>query len=69
MDELSVVRVVPNQMEAEILCGLLRQAGIACMYRVTNHGAGAADGMAVGVSQEILVRAEDIPSARELLGD
>jgi hypothetical protein len=69
MDELSVVRVVPNQTEAEILCGLLRQAGITCMYRVTNHGAGAADGLAVGVPQEIIVREEDAPAARELLGD
>jgi Putative prokaryotic signal transducing protein len=69
MDELSVVRVVPNQTEAEILCGLLRQAGITCMYRVTNHGAGAADGLAVGVPQEVIVRTEDVASANEVLGD
>lgn len=69
MDELTVVRIVPNQTEADILCGLLRQAGITCMYRVTNHGAGAADGLAVGVPQEIIVRTDDVASARELLGD
>ena len=48
---------------------LLRQAGITCMYRVTNAGAGAADGLAVGVPQEVIVRAEDVASANEVLGD
>ena len=68
MDELVVVEVVVSEPEAELLCSLLRSAGIRCTYRVTNVGAGAADGLAVGGPQEVVVRAEDVESAREVLG-
>ena len=67
MDELVVVEVVASEPEAELLCSLLRSAGIRCTYRVTNVGAGAADGLAVGGPQEVVVRAEDVESAREVL--
>jgi hypothetical protein len=33
-----------------------------------DYGAGAADGMAVGGPQEVIVRSEDLTSAREVLG-
>jgi Putative prokaryotic signal transducing protein len=68
MDELVVVEVVASEPEAELLCSLLRSAGIRCTYRVTNVGAGAADGLAVGGPQEVVVRAEDVESARDVLG-
>jgi Putative prokaryotic signal transducing protein len=67
MDELVVVEVVATESEAELLCSLLRSAGIECTYRVTNLGAGAADGLAVGGPQEVIVRREDLESAREVL--
>jgi Putative prokaryotic signal transducing protein len=67
MDELVVVEVVASEPEAELLCSLLRSAGIECTYRVTNLGAGAADGLAVGGPQEVIVRQEDLESAREVL--
>jgi hypothetical protein len=67
MDELVVVEVVASEPEAELLCSLLRSAGIECTYRVTNLGAGAADGLAVGGPQEVIVRREDLESAREVL--
>jgi hypothetical protein len=67
-EELVVVEVVATESEAELLCSLLRSAGIRCAYRVTNVGAGAADGLAVGGPQEVVVRAEDVESAREVLG-
>jgi Putative prokaryotic signal transducing protein len=67
MGELVVVEVVASEPEAELLCSLLRSAGIRCTYRVTNVGAGAADGLAVGGPQEVVVRAEDVESAREVL--
>ena len=63
MDELVVVEVVASESEAELLCSLLRSAGIECTYRVTNLGAGAADGLAVGGPQEVIVRREDLESA------
>ena len=68
MDELVVVEVVGTEPEAELLCSLLRSAGINCARRQSNYGAGASDGMRVGGPQEILVRATDLESAWEVLG-
>jgi hypothetical protein len=67
VDELVVVDVVPTESEAELLCGLLRTEGIKCTYRLSNYGAGSADGMATG-AQEVVVRSEDRERASELLG-
>lgn len=67
MDELVVLDVVATQPEAEILCALLRSAGIHCTYRVTNRGAGAADGLSVGGPQEVIVRSDEVESAREAM--
>jgi hypothetical protein len=67
MDELVVVEVVATEPEAELLCSLLRSEGIKCTHRVSNYGAGAADGMPVGGPQEVIVRSEDLASAREVL--
>jgi hypothetical protein len=68
MDELVVVEVAGTEPEAELLCSLLRSAGIRCTRRQTNYGAGASDGMPVGGPQEVVVRAEDVKSARDVLG-
>jgi hypothetical protein len=43
-DDLVVVGVAGSQPEAEMLASLLRSAGIACMPRLTNRGAGAGEG-------------------------
>jgi hypothetical protein len=67
MDDLVAVDVVGTEAEAELLCSLLRSAGIASMHRPTNQGAGAFDGWSAGGSREILVRAEDLAAAREVL--
>ena len=67
MDELVPVEVVATEAEAETLCQLLRSAGISCTYRVTNLGAGAADGLAFAGPQEIIVRSDDLEFAREVL--
>jgi hypothetical protein len=47
---------------------LLQNAGIESTYRLSNYGAGASDGMPTGGPQEILVRREDLETAREVLG-
>jgi hypothetical protein len=68
MDDLVTVEVVQTEMEAEMLCSLLRTAGITCMYRLTNTGAAAfAKSMASGGPQEILVRGEELVAARGVL--
>lgn len=68
MDGLAVADVVATEQEAELLGGLLRSAGIKCIVRQTNFGAGASDGMPTGGPYEIVVRAEDLDAAREVLG-
>jgi Putative prokaryotic signal transducing protein len=65
--DLETVEVVRTETEAELLCSLLETAGISAIHRVTNQGAGAFDGIATGGPHEILVRPEDLASAREVL--
>ena len=67
MDKLVVVDVVQTEPQAAMLCLLLKNSGIPATYRLTNRGAGAADGLSVGGPQEIVVRSEDLESAREIL--
>ena len=66
-DELTVLDVVATEQEAEVICGLLRSAGIACLTRQTNVGAGASDGLTVTGPYEVVVRSEDVESALEVL--
>jgi hypothetical protein len=40
-----VVEVANSEPEAELLCSVLRSAGIECLPRLTNRGAGAGDGL------------------------
>lgn len=66
MDELVVAKVVGTEPEAELLCSLVRSAGIECEARQTNLGAGAADGLPGG-PYNLVVRPEDLDDAREIL--
>jgi hypothetical protein len=62
--------VVGDEMEAEILCGLLRTNGIRCSYRKTNTAAAVSAFGAGGVMAgptEVLVAESDPVAARELL--
>ena len=67
MADLETVEVVRTESEAQMLSSLLESAGITSIYRVTNQGAGAFDGLSTGGPHEILVRPEDLASAREVL--
>jgi hypothetical protein len=68
MDELVVVTVVGTEPEAELLTGLLRSAGIDSTRRQSNYGAGASDGMPTGGPYEVIVRADELAAAHEVLG-
>ena len=62
-----VVKIVSGQSEAEVVCGLLRSAGIECAHRDTEAiDSPLEDFMAAG-SQEILVHESDLAAAKELL--
>ena len=66
MDEPVVAKVVGSEPEAELLCSLLRSAGIECAGRQTNLGAGRGDGLPGG-PYELVVRPEDLDDARAIL--
>jgi hypothetical protein len=57
MDDWVVVEVAGSEPEAELLCSVLRGAGIERLPRLTNSGAGARDGLGT-------LGAHDIMSAR-----
>jgi hypothetical protein len=67
VDDLVVLEAVSTVMEAELICGLLRNEGIECLDRPTNFGAGANDGWPGAGSREIVVRSEDLEKARSVL--
>ncbi len=67
-DDLVLLTIVANELEAEIVRALLATHGIDSMQRYTNFTAGAFEG-APGAAgpREILVRPEDLDVARELV--
>jgi hypothetical protein len=66
VDEWVVVEVASSEPEAELLCSVLRGFGIECLTRLTNSGAGAGDGLALG-AHDIMVSPQDAQDAREIL--
>jgi hypothetical protein len=66
-DEAVVVTVVSSGPEADIVCGLLRSAGIECGYRDTEAIDSALEEFIADGPREILVHASDVDAARELL--
>jgi hypothetical protein len=66
-DEPVVVKVVASEPEADIVCGLLRSAGIDCAYRDTEAIDSTIEDFIAAGPREIVVRASDLDAARELL--
>jgi Putative prokaryotic signal transducing protein len=66
-DEIVVVRVVSNEIEADVACGLLRTDGIKCGHRQTNITGGIGEGVSGFGPREIFVAAPDADRARALL--
>lgn len=64
-----VVTVVSGEPEADIVCGLLRSAGIECAYRDTETIDSPLEDFTAAGPREILVHASDLEAARELLAD
>lgn len=68
MGDLARVTIVPNEVEAELVCSFLRAEGIRCGHRITDLGAGSWDGVPnVGGAREVLVDPVDLTAAREAL--
>ena len=66
-DEGVVLTVVPSEQEADLLCGLLRSAGIECGYRDTEAIDSPLEDFIAAGAREILVHESDLEAARELL--
>jgi hypothetical protein len=66
-DEWVVAEVAGSEPEAEVLCSVLRNAGIECLSRLTDRGAGAGGGIGAVGPHDIMVSPRDEREARELL--
>ncbi len=66
-DDWVVVQVARSEPEAELFCSVLRSAGIECVPRLTNQGAGAGDGLGTGGAHAIMVSPQDAQEARDIL--
>ena len=62
-----VLTVVSGAPEADIVCGLLRTAGIDCAYRDTEASDSPIEDFIEAGPVEVLVPASDLQAARELL--
>ncbi len=71
MDDPVRLTIVSNEPEAELACGLLRAHDIPCMHRITDlaFGSGGEVPSSGAGPRELLVRSEDLETARALLAD
>ena len=67
MDDLVVLEDYPTETEAELVCSILRDAGIPCYQRQSSLSAGMTDGLPAGGPREVVVRAEQASRARKVL--
>jgi hypothetical protein len=66
-DQTVVLTVVSSEPEAEVVCGLLRSAGIECAYRDTEAIESSLEDFTAAGPREILVHPADLDDARALL--
>jgi hypothetical protein len=66
-DGAVVLKVVSGVSEAEVVCGLLRSAGIECAHRDTDAIDSPLEDYIAAGAQEILVHDSDLAAAKELL--
>jgi hypothetical protein len=69
VDEGVVVKVVSGEPEAELVCGLLRTAGIECGYRDTEAIESPLEDFTAAGPREILVHEKDLEAARALVAE
>ena len=62
-----VLKVVSGESEAEVVCGLLRSAGIECGYRETEAIDSTLEDFIAAGPREVLVHESDLEGAKELL--
>lgn len=66
-NDTAVVKVVSGETEAEVVCGLLRTAGIECGYRDTAAIDGPFEGLTESGPREVFVLKSDLEAAHAAL--
>jgi hypothetical protein len=69
VDDSVVVSVVSDELEAEVVCGLLRSAGIECGYRDTAAIDSPLEDFTAAGAREVLVNESDLEAARAVLAE
>jgi hypothetical protein len=70
VDEGVAVKRVADEFEADLVCGLLRSAGIECAHRPTDDIDSTYDNFFGDAGpHEVIVHPDDLEAARELLAD
>ena len=69
MEDAVVLKVVSDEPEAQIVCGLLRSAGIECGYRDTDAIDSPLEDFTPAGPRDILVHPSDLEAARALLDE
>jgi len=67
VDDTVVLKIVSDGPEAELVCDLLRSAGIECAYRDTEAIESPLEDFTAAGPREILVHEKDLEAARALL--
>ena len=66
-DGTVVLTVVSSEPEAEVVCGLLRSAGIECGRRDTDAIDSPVENFIAAGPQEILVHESDLEAAKDVI--
>lgn len=71
MDDPVRLMITANEPEAELVCGMLRNADVACMHRITDmaFGSGGEIASSGAGAREVLVRPADLERARAVLAE
>jgi hypothetical protein len=69
VDEPIRLTTVHDELEADMVCGLLRSAGIECGHRVTEEMDSTLEGFQSGGPHEVLVHQSDLEAAQAVLAD
>jgi hypothetical protein len=69
MDEAVPLIRVSGEIEGDLVCGLLRSAGIECGHRPTEEIDSLVDNFAGDGPHEVIVHPDDLETARQVLAD
>ncbi len=64
-----MLKVVSDEPEADLVCGILRSAGIECAYRDTEAIDSPLEDFTAAGPREILVHESDLEAARAVLSE